>query len=119
MEVELKNPPQLTYVISNAEKDVTLNFQYTEKDEELRDEVIPNPFKVCQESICLTNITTYDFKKGESYKIHVAFQELEHYQALPAFSFADKDYKEPSGNTDNAVNLSINLWIISLLLFLL
>ncbi len=113
--------PQLTYVINNAERDVTFNFQYTETDKQLYDEVIPNPFKVCQESICLTNITTYDFKKGESYKIHVAFQELEHYQALPAFSFADKNYKEPSGNTDtaNAINLRFNLLVISLLLLLL
>ena len=115
----IEQPPQLTYVINNAEKDVTFNFQYTEKDEELRDEVIPNPFKVCQERICVVNIKTYDFKKGESYKIHVAMQQMEYDIALPAFSFADKDYKEPSGNTDNAVNLTINLWIISLVLFLL
>ena len=46
-------------------------------------------------------------------------QQLEYDIALPAFSFADKYYKEPSGNTDNAVNLRFNLWIISLLLFLL
>jgi len=46
-------------------------------------------------------------------------QQLEYDIALPAFSFADKDYKEPSGNTNNAVNLNINLWIISLVLFLL
>ena len=115
----IEQPPQLTYAINNAEKDVTFNFQYTETDEELRDDVIPNPFKICQESICVTNIKTYDFKKGESYKIHVAIQKVGYNIVLPVFSFADENYKEPSENTDTAIILRFNLWIISLLLLLL
>ena len=113
---ENEQPPQLTYAINNAEKDVTFNFQYTDTDEEL-DEKIPNPFKICQNNVCVTNIKTYEFKKGESYKIHVVMKKIGSDIALPAFSFADKNYKESSGN--NGIILRYNLWIVSLLLLLL
>ena len=108
---DIVNPEQLTYTINNAEKDVTFAFKYTETDEN-----IPNPFKVCKGNDCASDLKTYDFKKGENYKIHVVMQKIGNKITLPAFSFGDQANMKTS---DNAINLRFNLWIISLLLLLL
>ena len=59
-----------------------LNIKYKEKAQ--------NPFEICHGEECIKNITTYDFKKGESYKIYARIYKY----ILPAFSFHDIDKKD-------------------------
>lgn len=92
--------PKLTYAINNAEKDCTFIFKYNETID-IEGEILSNPFEICQGNICSVNLTSYKFKKGESYKINLLTQRLlkdKHSIVLPAFSFADENYKESSGN---------------------
>ena len=127
--VGIENPlPELTYVISKAEKDVKFNFKYTDNYIELSgDQKVPNPFRICQDNVCFNPPdNTYEFKKGESYKIKVRMQIMDYEVVMPQFSFADVNYKESSGNSGangessgNSFNIRFNLWIISLFLMLL
>jgi len=108
----------LTYSIENAEKNVKFIFEYKN---EIEGQKVNNPFEVCHGSECKTDITTYDFVKGESYKIYVRGTKY----LFPSFSFHDiniPDQDTDSGNTDSgnySYYLSLNLWIISLILLLL
>ena len=68
----------MIFSIDNAERDVTFIFKYNEKAK--------NPFEICHGEECQKDITTYDFKKGESYKIYA--------RSFPAFSFHDIDKKD-------------------------
>ena len=101
-----KNQPKLTYAIDKAEKDATFIFKYNvdgRKD-------VPNPFEVCHGTDCKDQITTYDFKKGESYKIYVKHIQMDNIWHFPRFSFLDKT------KDSNSFNLMLNLWSICLLL---
>lgn len=114
--------PELTYAINDVAKDVTFSFKYTDKENELRDETIPNPIKICQDNICFPAPETYEFEEGESYKIKVRMQEVDYDVVLPKFSFADVNYKESSGGNgenNDSYNLRFNLLIVSLLIILL
>ena len=73
----INNYPMI-FSIDNAERDVTFIFKYNEKAK--------NPFEICHGEECQKDITTYDFKKGESYKIYA--------RSFPAFSFHDIDKKD-------------------------
>jgi hypothetical protein len=101
--------PKLTYSLDNAEKDVTFIFKYSydnKKD-------ITSPFEVCHGNDCKDQITTYDFKKGESYKIYAKHIQVDNIWVFPSFSFLDK------AKDSNSFNLAFNLWLICLLLFIL
>jgi len=79
----LNNYPMI-FSIDNAERDVTFIFKYNQKAK--------NPFEVCHGEECQKDITTYDFKKGESYKIYA--------RSFPSFSFHDIDKEDESDSTD-------------------
>ena len=131
---------QIIYSIDNAERDVTFIFNFKDT---IPGKTVKNPFKVCHGEECQEDITTYDFKKGESYKIYATVYN----SILPAFSFHDIDKKDDdesdqtdstdqtdsdstdqtdSDSTDHTDSdttdgnnysyyLSLNLWIISIL----
>ena len=111
----LENKPKLTYVIDNAEKNATFIFKYDKKWHE----DLPNPFEVCHGTDCRDQITTYKFKKGESYKIYVYTIEKNNKFYFPRFSFFDKTKEKEKEKKSNSFNLMLNLWSIILLLFML
>ena len=86
---------QIIYSIDNAERDVTFIFNFKDT---IPGKTVKNPFKVCHGEECQEDITTYDFKKGESYKIYATVYN----SILPAFSFHDIDKKDDdeSDSTD-------------------
>ena len=63
----------ITYSVPNLEKDVSVTFVYNGNCSPFT--IDENPFKVCHNTDCKENIETYDFKKGESYKIMVKLQK--------------------------------------------
>ena len=81
---------QLIYSVDKAERDVILQFKYN-KFIIYKNSITYNPLKICHGEICQNNITNYEIKKGESYKIYISTNFLEdwpkyiHY--LPSFSF--------------------------------
>ena len=109
----------MIYAVENAEKNVTFKFEYNDKIYDDDDEVdinIENPFEVCHGTDCKTDIKTYDFEKGQSYKINAKVQkvgesEISDY-VLPAFSF------EPDSSS-NSFFVRINLMAFALLLLIL
>jgi hypothetical protein len=102
---------KIVYTIDNADKKVTFKFQYNEK---VQDKTVKNPFEVCHGTDCKTDIKTYDFEKGESYKINAKVQKIGEsnidYYVLPSFSF------EPQ---NDSFFLRINLLAFALLLLVL
>ena len=85
-------PYQLIYSIENAKKDAILEFKYNDKFIVEGDFIAPNPLKICQKEKCETGITTYDIKKGESYKIYIKadlFESdtIQNLLYLPSYSF--------------------------------
>ena len=85
-------PYELKYSIENTEKDAILEFKYNNNFKVKEDLLAPNPLKICQKEQCKTNITTYDIKKGESYKIYIKTNIIEtgtfqYLFCLPSFSF--------------------------------
>lgn len=98
---------KLTFSIEKAEKNVQFIFKYKNKVTDNGIDInVPNIFQVCKEQDCQGNITTYDFKQGESYKIYANVYNLEDAYILPAFHFCDK--------ANNAFGLKFNFWIIIL-----
>ena len=86
-----KNP--LTYSIDKTEKDTILEFRYDERHTILY-KYAENPLKVCHGETCKNEITNYEIKKGESYKIHIKvnkirinYKKIFEYYYLPSFSF--------------------------------
>ena len=59
----------LIYSIDNAEKDVVLEFKYNNNYKIGYYQNVPNPMQICQEKRCNVASSTYEIKKGESYKI--------------------------------------------------
>ncbi len=78
----LINEPKIVYSIDNAEKDVTFIFKYKET---IGGQKVQNPFEVCHGEECKKGVTTYDFEKGESYKIYATPAN----GILPSYSFHD------------------------------
>ena len=106
---------QLTYIIENAQKDAHFKFKYQEKTNAIPGTLeSPNPFEVCHGEECKENITSYDFKKGESYEIHVKVCKVinipGNWPIVPPFSFY---------NNSNSLFLRLALLIISLFLLIL
>ena len=83
---------KLTYVIENAERNVTFIFKYSYNNLDKKN--MENPFEICHGNDCQDKITTYDFKEGESYKIYVKHinvtNRFVYYMVFPCFSFYDK-----------------------------
>ena len=86
----------LSYSINKAEKDALLEFKYDNNMKIENNLVAPNPSKICQGEICKNGITTYNIKKGESYKIYIAINVIKKPKGfgptfntyyLPSFSF--------------------------------
>ena len=98
---------QLVYSINKSEKDAILEFKYDNNFNVENNIIAPNPLKICHGEICNNSITTYNIKKGESYKIYITlkiFQKTNKYAPvliiyLPSFSFnfiyvEEKKHKE-------------------------
>ena len=106
---------QLTYIIENAQKDAHFKFKYQDKTNTIPGTLeSPNPFEVCHGEECKENITSYDFKKGESYEIHVKVCKVinipGNWPIVPPFSFY---------NNSGSLSLRLALLIISLFLLIL
>ena len=83
---------KLTYVIDRVAKSKTIDFKYSNeiKDRYNKTIKVPSPFQVCSEGNCKDNISTYDFKKGYSYKIYIKYNKIGNYYVFPSFSLGDK-----------------------------
>ena len=80
---------------------------------EIVDYELNNPFMVCDENEdCDEYISSYNFKKGHSYRICTKFQYKNYNYFLPAFSFY------PSNTNNNYICLNIFV-LITYLIFLL
>ena len=87
----------LTYLIDKAKKDAILEFKYNDRMQIDGVLLAPNPLKILHNNIYTTGITTYEIKKGESYKIIVSTSSnliktryilLTYYRHfLPSYSF--------------------------------
>ena len=83
-------PYKFTYSIDNAEKDVTLQFKYNDKFQIDNSLVAANPLSICHGEQCQNDTTTYEIKKGESYKLYINVKNFKSdywYFYLPSFSF--------------------------------
>ena len=107
----------LIYKIDKAEKKVTFKFEYVDKKRD-SDLILQNPFEVCHGQDCKVNITTYNFEKGESYKIYARVKKIniegKDRYIMPAFTFHDINKIDAF-----STSLRYNLWIIALLLLLI
>ena len=122
---------QLTFSVPNLERNATVIFKYNPKNIKYANLTIDNPFKVCHKNSCKEYINTYDFKKGESYKIYVKMTRIKdaHYHnsdviLVPGFTFYDQNYNgtfSPDDiiDEDASNNLKIKLLFISLIILLL
>ena len=66
--------PTIIYNVENLNRDVAVNFEYSPEysfDGYTYITDLSNPFKVCKEEECSENVKTYDFKKGNNYKIYI------------------------------------------------
>ena len=92
--------------------------------------VIDNPFKICHDKVCDENITTYEFKKEQSYEINVKVIKVKDihndtYVITPGFTFCDVQYNgtywpdDIDENENSANGLKTKLLFISLILLLL
>lgn len=96
-------------------------FKYEEHNDDIEKNIL-NPFEICHDDDCQNNISTYNFKKGESYTIKVNFQKVFNDYGntgyiLPGFSFYNKDYKdEENSNSLLKFNILSSLFISLLLL---
>ena len=85
-----KLPYKFTYSIDNAEKDVILQFKYNDKFQIDNGLVAANPLSICHGEQCQNDTTTYEIKKGESYKLYINVKNFKSdywYFYLPSFSF--------------------------------
>ena len=121
---------QLTFSVPKLDRDVTANFEYS-KDVFIHKTpyTIENPFKVYHGKDFKENISTYEFKKGESYEINVKVSKVtDEYNykhiIIPGFTFYDQKYNgtySPDDilDTNSANVLKIKLLFISLFLLIL
>ena len=73
------NINKLTYSIDNARNNALLKFKYNDRfttKPRITLKIPPNPLKVCHKEQCKNKITTYEIKKGESYKIYVNVKNI-------------------------------------------
>ena len=105
---------KITYNVNKLDKDMTIKFEYNSRiNNEIVDYELNNPFMVCDENEdCDEYISSYNFKKGHSYRICTKFQYKNYNYFLPAFSFY------PSNTNNNYICLNIFV-LITYLIFLL
>ena len=89
---------RLTYSIDKAEKNVILQFKYNQQQITSFGRFAPNPIEICYREQCKTNITIYEIKKGESYKVYINLYtdvgENYAFYSLPFYSFNFIDFEE-------------------------
>lgn len=123
---------QLTFSVPKLDRDVNAKFEYSNNVYIDGDPfTIENPFKVCHGKECEENLSTYEFKKGESYEVSVkvskvANEDDDKYIIIPGFTFYDSKYNGTyspddilDGDTSYASGLKAKLLFISLILLLL
>lgn len=120
---------QLTFLVPKLDRDITANFEYSKSAYVERNTInIDNPFKVCCGNVCHEDISTYEFKKGQSYEISIKLIEFidEYdfkYAVIPGFAFYDKKYNGTYSPDDLIINstnfINIKLLLIALILLLL
>ena len=107
-----KLPYKFTYSIDNAEKDVILQFKYNDKFQIDNGLVASNPLSICHGEQCQNDTTTYEIKKGESYKLYINVKNFKSdywYFYLPSFSFnfinlVNDSSKDPIGYSKDPVS---------------
>ena len=123
---------KLTFSVPKIDRDATVNFEY-DKSVNIRRESfsIENPFKVCHNKDCKESLSTYEFKKGESYEITIKLFNAndeygDKYILIPGFTFYDQKYNgtySPDDildiDTNSANGLKLKLLFISLIILLL
>ena len=105
-------PYKFTYSIDNAEKDVILQFKYNDKFQIDNGLVASNPLSICHGEQCQNDTTTYEIKKGESYKLYINVKNFKSdywYFYLPSFSFnfinlVNDSSKDPIGYSKEPVS---------------
>ena len=119
-----KLPYKFTYSIDNAEKDVILQFKYNDKFQIDNGLVAANPLSICHGEQCQNDTTTYEIKKGESYKLYINVKNFKSdywYFYLPSFSFnfinlVNDSSKDPVSNLNKK---NIIFIIVAILLVVL
>ena len=123
-------PKKLTFSIDNLDRDVTVKFDYNpEIDLFDKHYIVDRPFEVCIKNECKVKVKSYDFKKGNSYKIIVElsmWRKGDNYTYyIPGFEFYDINYEGIDSPDDidydnyyrglKLKNLMIFLMLLSLL----
>ena len=120
---------RLIYSIDKAENDSILEFKYNNFTV-YNNSIASNPLKICYKEKCETNITIYEIKKGEPYKIYINTNFIgngpEYIHYLPSFSFnftikeeekEKKEEKKDEKDLDNIFSMKIvYIILISILL---
>ena len=111
-------PKSIDYLINIKEADTTFQFEYNPKIKtDVFEYNLKNPFKVCDEyNDCDEYITSYNFKKGCSYKISVKFEGKHGANFLPAYAFYSGSKRQ--NYIDNNNNFFIKLNHFSLIIYL-
>ena len=108
---------ELTYSINKAEKDAILELSYNENMKIDEDYFAPNPFRIIHNNHNTTGITTYEIRKGETYKIIVCafYKKLNtnpptymHYLPSFLFQFANVNGKEPEFGKEISFDMDNN-----------
>ena len=111
----------LTYNINIQDADVTFQFEYNPiMKTDIYEYKLKNPFQVCDEkNDCDEYISSYNFKKGHSYKIFVNYESKYSNYFLPAYAFySGTKKKNVFNNNNNFIRLKLFTLIIYLLLFI-
>ena len=84
----------ITYSVQKLSKDVSFSFRYeqsfTYQGNTIR---FNNPFKICNGNDCQEGVTSYDFKKGQTYKIYIKLTSsymFFYLYGFPKISFYEK-----------------------------
>ena len=91
------NITNLTFIVQNLEKDVNATFEFNKTSAKMQQIIftIKNPFTVCEDKNCQSEVSSYVFKKGKTYFIQVNYMVYENfliYYGIPGFTFYNQDY---------------------------
>ena len=114
-------PQNIIYSINKLDADTTFQFEYNPiiKNEALEYK-LKNPYKVCDEyNDCDEYISSYKFRKGQSYKIYVNYEYKYWNYILPAYAFYSGSKKHNYfSNNHKFISLNIFSLIIYFVLFI-
>ena len=111
----IKKITQLNCSVPKLERDVNAIFEYNRTYEnehyDKRRRILENPFEVCHNQDCIENVSSYSFKKGESYEIIIKSYKLnkEDLSIIPRFSFYDQKYNG-TYSTGDIIDSEDNEW---------